>query len=403
MTAIEANAPHAAGNVAVRKPPAVDSRFASYLALDDFEAAAKRHLPRMLYGFISGGVETNASRQANLDSYQDYAFIPRYLVDVSRRSHAKMLFGRAYAAPFGIAPMGASAICAYRGDLAFAQAAADANIPMILSGASLIRLEEVRAASPTAWYQAYLPGDASRIEPLVDRVAAAGYEVFVLTVDIPVSANRENNVRAGFSIPIKPSAKLVWDVMTHPALVGRHVCAHRRAARHAAFREPGCDPRPAGDLAPPRARSRQPRSAVVGARQADPPALEWAARDQGRSFRRRRTRRKGPRHRRHYGVEPRRPPARRRDRAVARAAADRGSRARHDGDSRRRHPPRHRRAEGARTRRGLRVRRTAVPVCSRGRRRGRRAARHRASLDRDRPRHGAARSERPLRGARRSC
>ena len=216
MTAIEANAPHAAGNVAVRKPPAVDSRFASYLALDDFEAAAKRHLPRMLYGFISGGVETNASRQANLDSYQDYAFIPRYLVDVSRRSHAKMLFGRAYAAPFGIAPMGASAICAYRGDLAFAQAAADANIPMILSGASLIRLEEVRAASPTAWYQAYLPGDPSRIEPLVDRVAAAGYEVFVLTVDIPVAANRENNVRSGFSIPIKPSAKLVWDVMTHP-------------------------------------------------------------------------------------------------------------------------------------------------------------------------------------------
>ena len=86
--------------------------------------------------------------EANLDSYQDYAFVPRVLVDVSRRSHAKMLFGRAYAAPFGIAPMGAAAICAYRGDLVCAQAAADANIPMILSGASLIRLEEVRAASP---------------------------------------------------------------------------------------------------------------------------------------------------------------------------------------------------------------------------------------------------------------
>ena len=107
MTVTQADgARETAGNVAVRKPPAADSRFASYLALDDFEAAAKRHLPRMLYGFISGGVETNASRQANLDSYQDYAFIPRYLVDVSRRSHAKMLFGRAYAAPFGIAPDG---------------------------------------------------------------------------------------------------------------------------------------------------------------------------------------------------------------------------------------------------------------------------------------------------------
>ena len=217
-TTIQADTPQAAApNVAVRKPAAPDRRFARYLALDDFEAAAKRHLPRMLYGFISGGAETNAARQANLDSYQDYAFIPRMLIDVSRRSSAKMLFGRAHAAPFGIAPMGASAICAYRGDRALAQAAAATNIPMILSASSFIRLEEIRAASPTAWYQAYLPGDPSRIEPLVDRVAAAGFEVFVLTVDVPVSANRENNVRSGFSLPIKPSAKLAWDVVTHPA------------------------------------------------------------------------------------------------------------------------------------------------------------------------------------------
>jgi L-lactate dehydrogenase (cytochrome) len=219
-TTIPADTPQAAQtapNVAVRKPPAADRRFARYLALDDFETAARRHLPRMLYGFISGGAETNAARQGNLDSFQDHAFIPRMLVDVSRRSHGKMLFGRDYAAPFGIAPMGAAAICAYRSDLVFAQAAAAANVPMILSAASLIRLEEIRAAGPTAWYQAYLPADASRIEPLVDRVAAAGYEVFVLTVDVPVSANRENNVRSGFSIPIKPSAKLAWDVITHPA------------------------------------------------------------------------------------------------------------------------------------------------------------------------------------------
>ncbi|MGL1386242.1 alpha-hydroxy-acid oxidizing protein, partial [Vibrio parahaemolyticus] len=46
-----------------------------------------------------------------------------------------------------------------------AQAAAASAIPMILSASSLIPLEDVRAAGPTTWYQAYLPGDASRIEP----------------------------------------------------------------------------------------------------------------------------------------------------------------------------------------------------------------------------------------------
>jgi L-lactate dehydrogenase (cytochrome) len=126
------------------------------------------------------------------------------------------LLGRRYAAPFGIAPMGASALSAYRGDLVFARAAAAAGIPMILSGSSLIRLEEVRQEGPTAWYQAYLPGEPDRIEPLVDRVLAAGFDTFVLTVDVPVSANRENNVRNGYSLPLRPNPRLAWEGISHP-------------------------------------------------------------------------------------------------------------------------------------------------------------------------------------------
>src|SRR5262249_58912583 len=90
-------------------------------------------------------------------------------------------------------PFGSAELCAYRGDMVLARAAAAANVPMILSAPSLIKLEDVRRANPAAWYQAYLAGDASRIEPLVDRVAAAGYDTFVVTADVPVSSNREHN------------------------------------------------------------------------------------------------------------------------------------------------------------------------------------------------------------------
>jgi len=38
----------------------------------------------------------------------------------------------------------------------------------------------------------------------------------VVTVDIPVSANRENNVRTGFSTPLRPSLRLAWQGLTHP-------------------------------------------------------------------------------------------------------------------------------------------------------------------------------------------
>ena len=192
-----------------------------FLALTDFERAAMRHLPRSLAGFISGGSETDASVRANRDAYQDYAFVPRVLTDVSRRSLSTTLFGREYALPFGIPPMGASGVCAYRGDLVFARAAAAMNIPMILSAASLVRLEDVRREGNTAWYQAYIPGEAPRIEALVDRVAAAGFDTFVLTVDVPVSANRENNVRNGWSLPLRPSLQLAWQGISHPSwLIG---------------------------------------------------------------------------------------------------------------------------------------------------------------------------------------
>src|SRR5688572_4945417 len=95
-------------DVAVRQAPPMDRRFARLLAVDDFERAARRHLPRMLYGFIAGGTETDAAVRANLASFQDYSLVPRMLKDVSKRGHAATLFGKSYSAPFGIAPMGAA-------------------------------------------------------------------------------------------------------------------------------------------------------------------------------------------------------------------------------------------------------------------------------------------------------
>jgi L-lactate dehydrogenase (cytochrome) len=138
------------------------------------------------------------------------------LVDISARSQQISLFGKTYAAPFGLAPMGMSALSAYRGDIVLAQAAADANIPMIMSGSSLIRLEDVAAVAPQAWFQAYLPGDEARIVALIERVKQARFETLVITVDTPVSANRENNVRSGFSTPLRPNLRLAWDGITRP-------------------------------------------------------------------------------------------------------------------------------------------------------------------------------------------
>src|SRR5450755_2025678 len=194
----------------------VPRRLRAVLCLDDFEGAARKHLPRPIFGYIAGAVETNMTLQDNRAAFAEFGFLPRMLVDVSKRSQQTSLFGCTYAAPFGIAPMGISALSAYRGDLVLARAASAASVLMIMSGSSLIRLEDVASAAKSAWFQAYLPGDIPRITALIERVARSAFDTLVITVDSQVAGNRENNIRSGFSTPLRPSLRLAWDGITRP-------------------------------------------------------------------------------------------------------------------------------------------------------------------------------------------
>jgi L-lactate dehydrogenase (cytochrome) len=190
--------------------------FRDLLALDDFQRHAKRHLPPMVYQYVAGAVETSTALRTNASAYQHWSFVPRRMVDTSARIAATTLFGKSYSVPFGIAPLGGAAFVAYRGDLRLAEAARHMNMPMILSASSLIKLEDVYAENPDAWFQAYLPGDQFRIDRLTDRVAATGFRTLVVTADTPVLGNREHNTRSGFSMPMRVTPKVAWQSATHP-------------------------------------------------------------------------------------------------------------------------------------------------------------------------------------------
>lgn len=203
-------------SIARRKPVTVPRRLRRFLALDDFEGAARRLLPRAIFGYVSGGVETDSSVDANRAAFRAIGFCPRIFQDVSGRDQCTTLFGQDYAAPFGIAPMGFSAVAAYDGDVALAQGAAGAGSFAICSAASLTPLERVAAEGRSRWFQAYIPGDDARIEGLLARLQRAGFDHLVVTGDVPVAANRENNARNGFDAPFRLTPQLVWQGMTHP-------------------------------------------------------------------------------------------------------------------------------------------------------------------------------------------
>jgi L-lactate dehydrogenase (cytochrome) len=192
------------------------SSLANIFSLPDLESRARRILPRRIFGFVQGGVESNAARDANRDAFNAWAFRPRALVNTVGRSLSSGLLDHVYAAPFGIAPMGATSLMAFECERVLAEAAGEANIPFVLSGSSLMPLEVILKANPAAWFQAYISGDRFRTGALVDRVARAGYRTLVVTVDVSVAGNRENNARNGFMLPLRPSLSLAWDGITHP-------------------------------------------------------------------------------------------------------------------------------------------------------------------------------------------
>ena len=189
---------------------------ANMLCLDDFESAARAVLPRPIFGYVAGAAEDNQSRQDNRQAFAEWGLVPRVLRNVARRSQAVSLLGVQQTSPFGIAPMGIAALSTYEGDLVMARAAQAAGVPYVLSGSSLTPLEEVMQAAPDSWFQAYLPGDPARIAALIQRVQAAGVKTLVVTVDIPVAGNRENNLRAGFSTPLRPTLRLALDGLLRP-------------------------------------------------------------------------------------------------------------------------------------------------------------------------------------------
>ena len=216
--------------VATQQATETPRRLRDILCLDDFEEPARRFLPRPIFGYISGGVETDSSRDANRSAFGEYEFLPRVLVNTKARHQKTTLFGRTYDLPFGFPPMGGTSLAAYMGDSVLAKVAGELNTVMIQSGASLTPMERLKEVGPTAWFQAYLPGDPGIITPLVERAQRSGFEVLVLTVDVQVAANRENNVRTGYSSPLKPSLRLAWDGLLRPRWLcgtfGRSIMNH---------------------------------------------------------------------------------------------------------------------------------------------------------------------------------
>ena len=153
-----------------------------------------------------------------------YKLLPRYLIDVEKRSQAVKLFGNDYASPFGISPMGIAGFFRPGADLMIARAAAQFDIPYIMSSASCESIEAAMAVAPkTTWFQIYGTRGPHITLDLVRRAKALGVRVLLMTVDTPVMGKRERNVRNGFRRPMKMTPSVILQGLSRPAWTYRYL------------------------------------------------------------------------------------------------------------------------------------------------------------------------------------
>lgn len=156
--------------------------------------------------------------RAARSSYGRWQFRPRVLSDVSGCSLAASVWDHETAAPLIVGPTGLNGLFWPKADEMLAAAAAEAGLPFVVSTAATSLLEDVRAAAPDAdlWLQLYVQRDRAIAEDMMRRASDAAFSTLVLTVDTPVHGNRDHDVRNGFRLPLRPSAKLLLDCVRHP-------------------------------------------------------------------------------------------------------------------------------------------------------------------------------------------
>jgi L-lactate dehydrogenase (cytochrome)/(S)-mandelate dehydrogenase len=196
------------------------------LSIADLRRMARRRLPKILFELIESGVEDEYALASNREIFRKYRLLPRYLTDIALRDQRVSLFGRSYASPFGVAPTGFAGLLRRDADLHLAGACAAANIPFILSGASVAGIEAVAEAAPKhIWAHLYPAKDATITRRFMDRVGHSGVECLVLTVDNPVYPKRERDTRNGFVLPLRLRLPILLEALTHPGWIMEYLGA----------------------------------------------------------------------------------------------------------------------------------------------------------------------------------
>ena len=184
---------------------------------DDARHMAHRRLPRIVFDYIDGAVGNESAAANNLSALENLRLMPRVLAPTQQNLLTTTFMGQNLSLPFGIAPMGMCNLAWPGADRMLAAEAVRRGMPHGVSTAASSTLEGIaEQAGALAWFQLYVTGSLETAWALVDRAEASGYQVLILTVDVPRFAPRPRDQRNGFNMPFRIGIQQFMDFARHP-------------------------------------------------------------------------------------------------------------------------------------------------------------------------------------------
>ena len=184
-------------------------------SISDYRARAKARLPHFLFEYLDGGSYDEVTLRRNVEDLQAVALRQRVLRDVSTIDLSTRLFGRKWAMPIGLGPVGLSGLYARRGEVQAANAAAAADVPFVLSTLSACSIDEVARQAPL-WFQLYIVKDRGFVRDLIAKARDARCGALLLTVDLAVPGTRYRDYRTGLSGSASGKIKRLRQVLARP-------------------------------------------------------------------------------------------------------------------------------------------------------------------------------------------
>ena len=216
---LEAAASRAASRTG--KNPHYAELFRRYPTIDYLRRGARARLPHFAFEYGDGGSgKDDAGIRRNWAALDAVELVPRYGVMPSLPPCEIELFGRRYAAPIGVAPMGGPAIVWPGADIYLARAAQRARIPYTLGTVGCATIETIADIAPDVfWFQLYRAArnDHAIGFDLVRRAQAAGCHALILTLDVPVRTTRAREVVVGLSGAFNADFRKVMQMIGAPA------------------------------------------------------------------------------------------------------------------------------------------------------------------------------------------